>query len=61
MNKIKVGQEGPICTHNASASVRAHKVAINEERASVLDLISQATYIRSENFKKTDHPPNRAR
>ncbi len=44
-------------THNdfrISARVRAHTVAINVKRASVLDLISQATYI---NLKKLKNGP----
>ncbi len=51
MKKMKVGEEGPMyfC---ASASMRAHTATINLKRASVLDLISQATYIQSEKFKK---------
>ncbi len=64
MKKRKVGEEGPMYTHNdfrASASVRARTAAINVKRASVLDLISQATYIRSEKFKKWTPPPNMAR
>ena len=63
MKKRKVGQEGPIYTHNhfhASASMSACKAAMNIKRASVLYLISQATYIRSEKFKKRT-PPNMAR
>ncbi len=55
MKKRKVGEEGPMYTHSdfrASASVRARTAVINVKRASVLDLISQATYIRSEKFKK---------
>ena len=57
MKKIKVGQEGPMYTHNVySSSMRVRTVAINVKRASVLDLISQATYIRSEKIKKqTSH------
>ena len=50
MKKMKVGEEGPMYIHNnfhASASVRARTAAINMKRASVLDLISQATYIGS--------------
>ena len=43
-----------------SASVRARTAVINVKRASVLDLLSQATYIRSEKFKKQT-PPNMAR
>ena len=43
-----------------AASVRARTAVINVKRASVLDLISQATYIRSEKFKKRT-PPNMAR
>ena len=63
MKKKKVGKEGPMYTHNnfrASASVCVRTAAINVKRASVLDLISQATYIRSEKFKKLT-PPNMAR
>ena len=63
MKKRKDGQEGPMYTHNnfcASAIVRTRTAAINVKRASVLDLISQATYIRSEKFKKGT-PPNMAR
>ena len=63
MKKRKVGKEGPMYTHNdfrASASVRVRTAAINVKRASVLDLISQATYIRSEKFKKRT-PPYMAR
>ena len=48
MKKRKVGQEGPMYTHNnfrASASMRTHTAAINVKIAGVLDLISQATYI----------------
>ncbi len=63
MKKRKVGKAGPMYTHNnfhASASVRARTAAINVKRASVLDLISQATYIRSEKLKKQT-PPNMAR
>ena len=59
MNKRKVGREGPMYTQNnfqASASVRARTAAINVKIASVLDLISQATYIRSEKFKKQTPP-----
>ncbi len=55
MKKRKAGQKGPMYPHNnfrASASVHARTAAINVKRASVLDLISQATYIRSEKFKK---------
>ena len=37
-----------------------HTAAIKAKRASVLDLISKATYIRSEKFKKRS-PPNMAR
>ena len=48
MKKIKGAEEGPMYTHNnfcTSASVRARTTAINMKGASVLDLISQATYI----------------
>ena len=53
MKRRKVGQEGPMYTHNdfcTSASVLT--AAINMKRASMLDLISQATYIRSEKLEK---------
>ena len=63
MKKREVGQEGPMYTHNkfrTSARVRACTAAINVKRASVLDLISQATYIRSEKFKRRT-PCNMAR
>ena len=63
MKKRKVGEEGPMYTHSdfrTSASVRARTAVINVKRASVLDLLSQATYIRSEKFKKQT-PPNMAR
>ena len=43
-----------------SVSVRVRTAVINMKRASVLDLISQATYIRSEKFKKRT-PPNMAK
>ena len=59
MKKIKVGQEDTMYTHNnfrASASVCVCSVAINVRRASVLDLISQATFIRSKKFKKLTSP-----
>ncbi len=59
MKKIKVGREGPMYTHNncrTSASVRGRTGNIKVKRASVLDLISQATYIRYEKFKKA--PPS---
>ena len=59
MKKRKVGEEGPMYTHNdfrASASVRARTAAINVKRASVLDLIFQAKYIQSEKFKKWTSP-----
>ena len=51
MKKTKVGQEGPMYTHNcAFLSMCVHTAAINVKGASLLDLISQATYIRSEKF-----------
>ncbi len=59
MKKRKVGKEGPMYTHNkfqASVSVRARTAAINVKIATVLDLISQATFIRFEKLKKTDPP-----
>ena len=52
MRKMKVDKEGPMYTYNnfhTSASVRVHTAATNMKGASVLDLISQATYIISEN------------
>ena len=49
MKEMKVAEKGPMYIN---ASVRACMAAINMKRASVLDLISQATYIRSEKFKK---------
>ena len=60
--KIKVCLEGPMYSHNifcASASMCVRTAAINMKRASVLDLISQDTYIQSENIKKQT-PPNMA-
>merc|ERR1712082_230550 len=63
MKKRKVGEDGPTYTHNdfrASSSMHACTAVINMKRASVLDLISQATYIRSKKFKKRT-PPNMAR
>ncbi len=39
-----------VCMH-------AHMAAINVQGDSVLDSISQATYIRSEQIKKMDPPP----
>ncbi len=63
MKKRQVGEEGPMYTHNdfhTFASVCARTAAINVKRASRLDLISQATYIRSEKFKKRT-PSNMAR
>ena len=63
MKKTKVAQEGPMYTQNNCCtflSVHACAAAIHMKRASVLDLISQATYIRSEKFKKLT-PPNMAR
>ncbi len=59
----KVSQEGPMYTHTdfcTSASVRTCTAAINMKGARVLNLISQATYIQSEKFKKRT-PPNMAR
>ena len=49
---MKVVQEGPMYTHT---------VAINVKRASVLDFISQATYIQSEKLKNGPPPPDLAR
>ena len=54
MMKRKVGQEGPIYTHNdfhTPASVRLRTAARNVKKAIMLDLISKATYIQSEKFK----------
>ena len=51
MKKMKVVQESPLYTHNnfhTSASVRVSTAAMNVKGASVLDLISHATYIRSD-------------
>ena len=63
IKKINVGEEGQMYTHShfrTSASMHVRTAVINMKRASVLDLISQATYIRSEKFKKRT-PPNMAR
>ena len=63
IKKIRVAKEGPMYTHNnlhTSVSICAHTAAINVEGASVIDLISHATYIRSEKFKKGS-APNTAR
>ena len=52
---MKFAQEGPMYTHNhfqTFASVRTCTAAINMKGASVLDLMSQDTYIQSEKFKK---------
>ena len=53
MKEMKVAEKGPMYIN---ASVRACMAAINMKRASVLDLISQATYIRSEKLKKRTLP-----
>ncbi len=56
---MKVGQEGPMYTHNdfrTYVSVLMCMAAIILKIASMLDLISQATYIRFEKFnKQTDN------
>ena len=51
IKKMKVAQEGPMHTHNdfhTSVNVHACMAAINMKRARMLDLISQAAYIRPE-------------
>ncbi len=55
MKKMKFAQEGPMYTQNhfqTFASMCACTVAINMKGASVLDLMSQDTYIQSEKLKK---------
>ena len=50
MKEIKVGQEGPMYTHNdfpTSACVRTCTAARNVKGACVLGLISKATYVLS--------------
>ena len=51
MKKIKVSQEGLMYTHT-----NFRTAAINVKEACVLALISQATHIRSEKFKKRTLP-----
>ena len=63
MKKIKFAQEGPMYTHNnfcTSTSVRVHTADINVKRLSVLNIISQATYIRLKN-SNNGPPLNMAR
>ncbi len=46
MKKMKFVQEGPMYAHNDfHTSACMHTAAIKAKRASVLDLISEATYI----------------
>ena len=59
MKKMKVSQKGLMYTHTSfrtSACVHARTVAINVKGDCVLALISQATHIRSEKFKKGTLP-----
>ena len=57
---MNVYQEGPMYSHSdfrTSANVHMRTAALSVKRASVLDLITQGTDIRSKQLKKWT-PPN---